>query len=820
MRTILLDVACVLCVGLAAAEIEIAPGRIEPVNDAVVRFERKGEARLQLPSAEWSCGIKFLPPTGRDTFDFSTAKYLALDVENLSDDRQLRLTMHLSAGGGGDSGDHASAIFAKKRSINTGIGLNPGEKGTMKILLPHPEIYLAPENARGLYAIDTKHIDPVELKVQWPFENQFKWVVDCRISNVRLEGEPDATRKVEAGNYCPFIDKYGQFKHDTWKFKVSRDSEFAEDLKRENAALKPAPDSWDRFGGWNAGPQLEATGHFRTAKVDGKWYLVTPEGHLFFSLGIDVVRTMTDIGDAAKHPDWYDFPVNRSYHKTDFTLQNLEKKFGKKDFVQDYYDFVLRRFDSWGINTIGNWSANELATSGRKPYVISVLENAKGVKMINGNGVRFYDVDEPEFAAKMRTAIRQRFIDEPALRRAARDPMCIGFFIDNELKFPGERGKMEKYFRVCRDALKEIAPKKLYLGCRVIGFRQSSELWAAAAKYCDVVTVNSYANSIFNIPSGIYSAAEEEKPILVGEFHFGCFDRGMFKASLCPVWSQEERARSFTRFVQGALCHPLIVGCHWFQYRDQPLLGRGDGEAYEIGFVDVCDRPYPELCRAARRVGANMYEYRKRGLLVDDMKVHKIVLSRPLSPHPRLWGRIDSERTQCGYSIDLPNDLLERKMEGRRLLETAREAVRRIVWLSAAFLYRNDDKAGERAIAEMLNICAWDDWNTEHFLDTAEIAFALGAGYDALYGKMSPEERDLIADALHDKALMPALRQTRWTWWKTAEGNWNQVCHGGIGVAALAIADRYPDDAAMFIGESAAYIPAALSVYAPCGAYP
>ena len=101
--------------------------------------------------------------------------------------------------------------------------------------------------------------------------------------------------------------------------------------------------------------------------------------------------------------------------------------------------------------------------------------------------------------------------------------------------------------------------------------------------------------------------AGKEKPLLVGEFHFGCLDRGMFKAGLAPVYDQTERGRCFERFTEGCLRHLLIVGCHWFQYRDQPLLGRGDGEAYQIGFVDVCDRPYRELCDAARRFGENMY---------------------------------------------------------------------------------------------------------------------------------------------------------------------------------------------------------------------
>ena len=84
----------------------------------------------------------------------------------------------------------------------------------------------------------------------------------------------------------------------------------------------------------------------------------------------------------------------------------------------------------------------------------------------------------------------------------------------------------------------------------------------------------------------------------------------MFSPGLCPVGDQCERARSFRRVVEGALRHPLFVGSHWFQWRDQPLVGRGDGENYQIGFVDVCDRPYPKLAEAARAIGESMYGIR------------------------------------------------------------------------------------------------------------------------------------------------------------------------------------------------------------------
>ena len=596
--------------------------RMEPVHGAEVRRDGGNAVVLRLPSAEWSCGLKLLPPDGRRSFDFSGAKWLALDVENRSPDRQMRLTMHVGSGGANsEAADHAVANFTKNRSINTGIGLNPGEKGTMRILLPHPEIYASPAGAPGPFLIDTHHVNSVDLQVQWPFEDEFHYVVDCRLSNLRLEGEPDAARAIPADRFFPFIDRYGQFAHAEWPEKVHSDADLRDDLARESAriAASPRPAAWDRFGGWKNGPRLAATGRFRTEKVNGKWWLVTPEGSLFFSTGVDVLRNNTDSSDGSKHPDWHATPVppDRMMAYPDW---NLRIKFGKEDYLSDYYLFCQKRLCAWGLNTIGNWSAPDLLRSARIPYVACVLERAKGVK--RHPKLHIYDLEDPDFEKNMRAAIREKFATDATLRHAASDPLCIGFFVDNELPFQkwipevgAEKAAplLDLYFRVCKEELRRAAPQRLYLGCRFVGFRQAGVLWNAAARHCDVVSVNAYANSIANLSSKIMNGGIE-KPILLGEFHFGCMDRGMFRASLCPVGDQAERGRSYKRFVQGALGQPLLVGCHWFQWRDQPLVGRGDGEAYQCGFVDGTDRPYAELCAAAREIGEEMYRVRSSGL--------------------------------------------------------------------------------------------------------------------------------------------------------------------------------------------------------------
>jgi len=49
------------------------------------------------------------------------------------------------------------------------------------------------------------------------------------------------------------------------------------------------------------------------------------------------------------------------------------------------------------------------------------------------------------------------------------------------------------------------------------------------------------------------------------------------------------------------------VGAHWFTLYDEPAQGRFDGENYNIGFLDVCHRPYEPLAAAARATHERLY---------------------------------------------------------------------------------------------------------------------------------------------------------------------------------------------------------------------
>ena len=101
-----------------------------------------------------------------------------------------------------------------------------------------------------------------------------------------------------------------------------------------------------------------------------------------------------------------------------------------------------------------------------------------------------------------------------------------------------------------------------------------------------------------------------DRPCLIGEFHFGALDRGMFHGGLVPVKSQQERGENYVAYVKSVLRLKAFVGCHWFQYADEALTGRFDGENYNIGLVTVTDLPYPELTGAATRINKRVYEIR------------------------------------------------------------------------------------------------------------------------------------------------------------------------------------------------------------------
>ncbi len=348
-----------------------------------------------------------------------------------------------------------------------------------------------------------------------------------------------------------------------------------------------------------------------------------------------------------------------------FISWNLSRKYGK-NWREAAARLAPRRLKNWGFNTLGSWSDAEVCRQGKLPYTVGTALAGSGARVIGGGPWKVgavWDVYDPEFKGKVDAAIRP-------LREAAASPWCLGVFFDNELhwggNFPrtafesaptepakralidGLRQKYtevealnqvwgsrfaaweevlaarslpdadraaadlddfysrtaETYYRIIRDSIREHCPGRLYLGSRFASSQYTPRSYEAAAKYCDVVSLNLYLNSL----EGFTVSDRADAPLMATEFHFGATDRGMFGGGLIQVESQDERARRYREYLESALRHPQFVGAHWFQYVDQPVTGRiFDGENFNIGFLDVADRPCPELTAASRQVADQMY---------------------------------------------------------------------------------------------------------------------------------------------------------------------------------------------------------------------
>ena len=155
----------------------------------------------------------------------------------------------------------------------------------------------------------------------------------------------------------------------------------------------------------------------------------------------------------------------------------------------------------------------------------------------------------------------------------------------------------DKYLGVINAAIRRHDPNQLNLGLRFGGGVPPAEM-LRASKAFDVYSMNVYATSVNRkVMEEIYQVTG--RPIILGEFHFGVPGRGL-AAGLVQVHDQAERGVAYRYYVEQAASFPAFIGSSWFQWVDQPTTGRMDGENYNIGLVDVTDRPYPDIIEAMK----------------------------------------------------------------------------------------------------------------------------------------------------------------------------------------------------------------------------
>jgi hypothetical protein len=194
-------------------------------------------------------------------------------------------------------------------------------------------------------------------------------------------------------------------------------------------------------------------------------------------------------------------------------------------------------------------------------------------------------------------------------------------------------------------------------------------------------------------------------------------------------------------------------------------------------------------------------------------------LKRKLKTDPVIANMYRAIQYNAGEILQQP--LLERKMEGRRLLGVSREMLYRINMLGMVYRMENDTEILQRINDEVVAVCNFSDWNPSHYLDVAEMAMAVAFALDWTAGKLPKSTIELAQNALIEKGIKPGWPENgNHPGWAYGTNNWNQVCNGGMIAASIAIAEKDPELAAKTIHRALDGLPHSLAEYMPDGVYP
>jgi hypothetical protein len=379
-----------------------------------------------------------------------------------------------------------------------------------------------------------------------------------------------------------------------------------------------------------------ATGFFHTTKLDGRWWLVDPDGGLALHKGVASVG-----------------PLRTSGAKAAF-----QAKFGSETNWAVQTTALLHEH---GFTGIGAWSDTTALRSVTHPLVYTrILDFMGGYGRKRGGtysqpGHTGYPGDcifvfDPDFEA---------FCDEHARPIAVSkdDPWLLGYFSDNELPFRpasltnylalpekdsghqaalawlsarhGEKATardataqdqsdflefvVERYFRITCKAIKKYDPNHLFLGSRFYGSDLSRpEVFRAVGRHVDVVSVNWY--HAWSPDQNRLAMWEREagKPILITEWYAKGMDSGLSNlgGARWVVKTQRDRGRFYENFTLGLLESKVCVGWDWFKYMDNDPGDTGadpSNRDSNKGILSNRYEPYGPLLEAMKRINERTY---------------------------------------------------------------------------------------------------------------------------------------------------------------------------------------------------------------------
>lgn len=348
----------------------------------------------------------------------------------------------------------------------------------------------------------------------------------------------------------------------------------------------------------------------------------------------------------------------------DYLIANLIRAFGAEHWEEKWAELVFPLMRGIGFNTSANWSDTTASGAARMPYVFPMapapeegqalrifrdlpdvfspdFENEAAVfasQLKEGKDdparIGYFLMNEPQWAFTDLTVaegmmwncpdcasrrafaadLKEKYGDDAGLRKAWKmkaglEEVAFGKWsepfseeaIGDLKKFSTRLASL--FYRMLDEACRKADPNHLNLGAR---FSSVPKDWLVeAVAGFDIFSINCYQPEPDPRLEGI--CRKWNIPAMIGEWHYGALDAGLPAPGIGHVADQAARGRAYRYYVESSAARTWCVGAHWFTLYDQSALGRGDGENYNIGFVDVCHRIYEPLAAAALETHRRLY---------------------------------------------------------------------------------------------------------------------------------------------------------------------------------------------------------------------
>jgi len=380
--------------------------------------------------------------------------------------------------------------------------------------------------------------------------------------------------------------------------------------KSEVSTARLDPDNQrDRYGGTTV-VKAESTGFFRAIELNGRWWLITPDGQGFISMGMNHLDL-----SALKYPDNLHIFKDRYGGDTDRFIQ----------------EGIAKSLKEWGFNTIGwsqelvggrwtdpksilrhspEWSYHQFQTAGL-PYVYNFQFSE--IESFNRNP-NYPDVFSEEFAEWVDYLARTICVDmadESLLLGYADVPVPAitanrpGSWAEGlDLEKVEDRAKLEKiirqYFKVTIEAIRRYDRNHLIFGPR---FDRPSGTpdWIieVAGEYFDVLLCNRFITSEIVEKDLARWHKLSGRPILISDQGYLASTDLLKVGPKAPSYVPNQRARgeAYQRFAEQVIKLPYIVGVHW--------CGFLENRVRKSGIKNYLDEPYWDCVNAMKEFNRN-----------------------------------------------------------------------------------------------------------------------------------------------------------------------------------------------------------------------